>query len=291
MQRFMDFILKTNPDYIRRNKLGNNLLPTGCAPDQNTPKDLIATAYWAIIAEIWKEMSLALGRKDDAEKYQTLYDRIADAYRKQYIHADGTVTGNTQSTYVVTLYSGIAPKNLRANMTGRLVADIEAHNNHLTTGFLGTPFLMFVLDDNHRSDVAFQLLLQDTYPSWGYMVAKGATTWWERWNGDTGDPSMNSYNHYAFGSVMAWVFRRAAGIDTDPVGSGFHHLIIRPKFSPSLPTLHTEYDSPYGLVVTDWNQTAHRFTVTTPANTTATIALPNGKQEDIGSGTHVYSIQ
>ena len=290
MQRFMDFILKTNPDYIRRNKLGNNYADW-LSPDQNTPKDLIATAYWAIIARDMKEMSLALGRKDDAEKYQTLYDNITAAYRKQYIHADGSVTGNTQSTYVVTLYSGIAPENLRANMTDRLVADIEAHNNHLTTGFLGTPFLMFVLDDNHRSDVAFQLLLQDTYPSWGYMVAKGATTWWERWNGDTGDPSMNSYNHYAFGSVMAWVFRRAAGIDTDPVGPGFHHLMIRPQFSPSLATLHTEYDSSYGLVITDWNQTAHRFTVTTPANTTATIALPNGKQEDIGSGTHVYSIQ
>ena len=121
-------------------------------------------------------------------------------------------------------------------MTDRLVKDIEAHNNHLTTGFLGTPFLMFVLDDNHRSDVAFKLLLQDTYPSWGYMVAKGATTWWERWNGDTGDPAMNSYNHYAFGSVMAWVFRRAAGIDTDPSGSGFHHLTIQPQFNPALPS-------------------------------------------------------
>ncbi len=199
--------------------------------------------------------------------------------------------GNTQSAYVVTLYSGIAPENLRANMTARLVADIEAHNNHLTTGFLGTPFLMFVLDDNHRSDVAFKLLLQDTYPSWGYMVAKGATTWWERWNGDTGDPSMNSYNHYAFGSVMAWVFRRAAGIDTDPSGPGFHQLTIKPQVSPSLPSLHTEYDSPYGTITTDWNQTTHIFTVTTPANTTATVTLPNGKLENTGSGTHAYSIK
>jgi alpha-L-rhamnosidase len=290
MQRYMDFILTTNPDYLRRNKLGNNY-GDWLAPDQNTPKDLIATAYWAIIARDMREMSLALGRKEDAEKYQTLYDHIADAYRKQYIQADGAVTGNTQSTYVVTLYSGIAPENLRANMTTRLVADIEAHNNHLTTGFLGTPFLMFVLDDNHRADVAFKLLLQDTYPSWGYMVAKGATTWWERWNGDTGDPSMNSYNHYAFGSVMAWVFRRAAGIDTEPSGPGFHHLTIAPHFDPALPTLHTEYDSAYGTVITDWNQSARRFTVALPANTTTTITLPNGKPTQAGSGTHTYSVQ
>jgi alpha-L-rhamnosidase len=290
MQRFMDFILTTNPDYLRRNKLGNNYADW-LAPDQNTPKDLIATAYWAIIARDMKEMSLALGHKEDAEKYQALYDHIAEAYRKQYIQPDGAVQGNTQSAYVVTLYSGIAPENLRANMTTRLVADIEAHNNHLTTGFLGTPFLMFVLDDNHRSDVAFKLLLQDTYPSWGYMVAKGATTWWERWNGDTGDPSMNSYNHYAFGSVMAWVFRRAAGIDTDPSGPGYHHLTIKPQFSSTLPTLHTEYDSAYGLVTTDWTSNNHQFTIITPPNTTATVTLPNGKIENIGSGTHTYSVQ
>ena len=289
MQRYMDFILTTNPDYLRRNKLGNNY-GDWLAPDQNTPKDLIATAYWAIIARDMQEMSLALGRKEDAEKYQTLYDHIAEAYRKQYIQPDGAVTGNTQSAYVVTLYSGIAPEALRANMTARLVADIEAHNNHLTTGFLGTPFLMFVLDDNHRADVAFKLLLQDTYPSWGYMVAKGATTWWERWNGDTGDPSMNSYNHYAFGSVMAWVFRRAAGIDTDASGPGFHHLTITPQFDPALPTLHTEYDSPYGLITTDWNQTTHQFTIITPPNTTATVTLPNGKPANVGSGTHTYAI-
>ncbi len=289
MQRYMDFILTTNPDYLRRNKLGHNYADW-LAPDQNTPKDLIATAYWAIVARDMHEMSLALGRKEDAEKYQILYNNIAAAYRKQYIRPDGGVTGNTQSAYVVTLYSGIAPENLRSNMTDRLVQDIEAHNNHLTTGFLGTPFLMFVLDDNNRSDVAFKLLLQDTYPSWGYMVAKGATTWWERWNGDTGDPSMNSYNHYAFGSVMAWVFRRAAGIDTDPSGPGFHHLTIAPHIDPALPTLHTEYDSPYGTVTTDWNHATHQFTVTAPPNTTATITLPKGKSVNTGSGTYTYSI-
>jgi alpha-L-rhamnosidase len=290
MQRFMDFILKTNPDYLRRNKLGNNY-GDWLAPDQNTPKDLIATAYWAIIARDMREMSLALGRKDDAAKYQALYDHIAAAYRKQYIQPDGAVIGNTQSAYVVTLYSGIAPENLHANMTERLVKDIEAHHNHLTTGFLGTPFLMFVLDSNHRSDVAYKLLLQDTYPSWGYMVSKGATTWWERWNGDTGDPSMNSYNHYAFGSVMAWVFRRVAGIDTDTAGPGFHHLTVQPQISASLPSLHTEYDSPYGTVTTDWNSVTHRFTLTLPANTTAAVTLPDGKLEDAGSGKHTYLIQ
>ena len=122
------------------------------------------------------------------------------------------------------------------------------------------------------------------------MVKKGATTWWERWNGDTGDPSMNSYNHYAFGAVMAWVYQRAAGIDTDPTGPGFHRLIIHPHFDPLLQRLHVEYDSAYGTIVSDWQQNLHRFTITLPANTTATITLPNSKSEKIGSGQHVYYI-
>jgi alpha-L-rhamnosidase len=290
MERWMDFILSNNPNYLRRNALGNNYADW-LAPDQNTPKDLIATAYWALIAREMVEMATALHRSSDAAKYQALYDHIAAAYRVAYVKADGSVEGNTQTAYLSTIFTGIAPESLRANMVDRLVKDIEAHGNHLTTGFLGTPFLMFVLDENQHSDVAFKLLLSDTYPSWGYMVKKGATTWWERWNGDTGDPSMNSYNHYAFGSVMAWVYRRAAGIDTDATSAGFHHLIIHPHFDPMLPQLHVEYDSVYGTVVSDWKQSTHRFTITIPANTTATVMLPSNKTEQIGSGTHTYVVE
>jgi alpha-L-rhamnosidase len=290
MTRYMDFILTSNPNYLRRKKLGANYADW-LAPDQNTPKDLIATAYWALVARDMKEMAIALHRDDDAAKYQQLYDHVATAYRKAYVHADGSVEGNTQTAYVVTLYAGIAPPDMRAKMTELLVKDIEAHQYHLTTGFLGTPFLMFVLDDNQRADVAYKLLLQDTYPSWGYMVRKGATTWWERWNGDTGDPSMNSYNHYAFGSVMAWVFRRVAGIDSDATGAGFHHLTIKPHFDAKLPQMHAEYDSTYGTVMTDWSRATGRFEVKLPANTTATLTLPDGRTEQIGSGLHTYVVK
>jgi alpha-L-rhamnosidase len=290
MERWMKFILGNNPDYIRSKALGNNYADW-LAPDQNTPKTLIATAYWALIAREMVEMATALHRTADVDKYQQQYDRIADAYRTAFVKEDGSVAGNTQTAYLATIFTGIAQPSLRANMIARLVKDIEAHDNHLTTGFLGTPFLMFVLDENDHSDLAFRLLLSDTYPSWGYMVKKGATTWWERWNGDTGDPAMNSYNHYAFGSVMAWVYRRAAGIDTDAAGPGYHHLTIHPHFDSSLPQLHTEYDSAYGTIVSDWKQSAHRFTVTIPANTTATVVLPSNRTEKIGSGTHSYTIE
>jgi alpha-L-rhamnosidase len=290
MERWMDFILTNNPDHVRRNALGNNYADW-LAPDQNTPKTLIATAYWALVAREMVEMATVLHRTADAEKYQQQYDQIAAAYRTAFIKEDGSVEGNTQTSYLATVFTGLAPSALRSNMVDRLVKDIAAHDNHLTTGFLGTPFLMFVLDENDHSDLAFKLLLSDTYPSWGYMVKKGATTWWERWNGDTGDPAMNSYNHYAFGSVMAWVYRRAAGIDTDTTGPGYHHLVIQPHFDPSLPQLHTEYDSAYGTIVSDWQQSAHRFTITIPANTTATVTLPENKVDNIGSGTHSYIVK
>jgi alpha-L-rhamnosidase len=290
MERWMDFILSNNPNYIRRNALGNNYADW-LAPDQNTPKVLIATAYWALIAHEMVEMATALHRIADAEKYQQQYDHITAAYRTAFVKEDGRVEGDTQTAYLATLFTGIAQSSLRANMVDRLVKNIEEHDNHLTTGFLGTPFLMFVLDENDRSDLAFKLLLSDTYPSWGYMVKKGATTWWERWNGDTGDPSMNSYNHYAFGSVMAWVYRRAAGIDTDATGPGYHHLTISPHFDPALPQLHTEYDSAYGTIVSDWQRSTHRYTITIPANTTATVTLPKNKTKKIGSGRHSYIIE
>jgi alpha-L-rhamnosidase len=288
MERWTAFILSDNPDHIRKNAVGNDYADW-LAPDQNTPKTLIDTAYWALVTREMAEMATALHHPADAEKYRQQYDQIAAAYRAAFVKDEGTVAGNTQTAYLATLFTGIAPPALRSTMVDHLVKDIAAHDNHLTTGFLGTPFLMFVLDENQHTDLAFKLLLSETYPSWGYMVKKGATTWWERWNGDTGDPSMNSYNHYAFGSVMAWVYRRAAGIDTDPTGPGFHHLTVHPHFDPTLPRLHVEYDSPYGTIVSDWQESSHRFTITIPANTTATVTLP-GKTEKVGSGKHVYVV-
>jgi alpha-L-rhamnosidase len=289
MERWMNFILTNNPGYIRRDALGNNYADW-LAPDPKTPGVLIGTAYWALIAKEMVEMANALHRSEDAAKYQQQYDHIAAAYRTAFIKADGSVEGNTQTGYLATIFTGIAPHELVGNMVDRVTKDVEAHGDHLTTGFLGTPFLMFVLDENNRSDLAFKLLLSDTYPSWGYMVKKGATTWWERWNGDTGDPSMNSYNHYAFGSVMAWVYRRAAGIDTDAVGPGYHHLVVHPHFNAALPQLHVEYDSAYGTIISDWQQSSHHFTIIIPANTTATITLPGNQVETIGSGTHTYNV-
>jgi len=313
MQRWMEFIQSRNPDFIRKNGVGPNFADW-LAPDSNTNKDLLATAYWSLIAKMMSQMAHAVGKENDARRYNELVSSIRSAFQKSYINEDGTVGTGTQTSYVVALYTKMAPEALEPMLVDKLVKDIEAHSWHLTTGFLGTPFLLFTLADHGHSDVAYRLLLNETYPSWGYMLSKGATTWWERWNGDTGDPAMNSYNHYAFGSVIAWVYRYAAGIDTTVDAPGFKEVIVHPHLDRQMPAAHTEYNSVYGRIVSDWKGTnAGPFSlrITIPANTSAKVFLPaipgahvteSGKSIDtiseggasvvrVGSGTYNFEVK
>ena len=276
MQRWLEFIQSRNPDFIRKNGVGPNFADW-LAPDPNTNKDLLATAYWALIANMMSQMAHAVGKESDATHYQDVARNIRAAFQKAYIKDDGTVGTGTQTSYVVALYTKMAPEKLEPMLADKLVKDIEAHNWHLSTGFLGTPFLLFTLANHGRSDVAYRLLLNETYPSWGYMLSKGATTWWERWNGDTGDPSMNSYNHYAFGSVIAWVYRYSAGIDTDVSKPGFKEIIVHPHLDSRMSSARAEYESVYGKIVSDWKTTPEgpfSLRLEIPANTSAKVFLP-----------------
>jgi len=292
MQRWMKFIQDANPDFLRVKGVGPNFADW-LAPDPNTSKDLLATAYWALIANMMSQMAQATGKQDDAKRYADLVDNIRIAFQKAYIKENGEVGTGTQTSYVVALYTKMAPETLEPALVTNLVKDIEAHNWHLSTGFLGTPFLLFTLADHGRVDVAYRLLLNDTYPSWGYMLSKGATTWWERWNGDTGDPAMNSYNHYAFGSVLAWVYRYVAGIDTTVNTPGFGEIIIHPRLGAGITQARGEYDSVYGKIISEWTGTPSgpfSLKVTFPANTTAKVFLPlvhNAKVTESGNPINV----
>jgi len=313
MQRWMEFIEKNNPNFLRRNRTGANFADW-LAPGSQTPVDLVATAYWALVARQMAGIAHALGKDGDADRYGRLETEIRDAFEKQWVRDDGTVGTGSQTGYVLALYMNLVPDALVPVAVDKLVADIEAHNWHLTTGFLGTPFLLFTLADHGRADVAYRLLLNDTYPSWGYMLSKGATTWWERWNGDTGDPSMNSYNHYAFGSVMAWVYRYVVGIDTMQANPGFHEIVVHPRLDSRMTKAGGTYDSSYGKISTRWTGTAagpFSLSVTIPANTTAKVYLPvagsgvlleNGKRigapkegasykVEIGSGSYTFQVK
>jgi alpha-L-rhamnosidase len=313
MQRWMDFIQTRNPNLLRTKALGPDYADW-LAPDGNTNKALLATAYWSLIANMMSQMAHAVGKEADARRYDDVVQNIRAAFQKAYIKDNGEVGTGTQTSYVVALHAKMAPESLEPLLVDKLVKDIEARNWHLSTGFLGTPFLLFTLADHGRSDVAYRLLLNDTYPSWGYMLSKGATTWWERWNGDTGDPAMNSYNHYAFGSVIAWVYRYAVGIDTLPNSPGFKEIVIHPHLDPRMTSARAEYDSIYGEIISDWKGTpAGPFTlsVTIPPNTSAKVFLPaiagaqltedgnplNAQLEggsyvvSVGSGSHSFEVK
>ena len=286
MEKWMKFIAGANPDFIRKNKVGANYgdwLPAGTTTSNSTtPPNLIGTAYWALIADMMSQMANAVDREADAGRYAEVYQNVRAAFQKEYIEEDGEIGNGSQTSYVVALYAKLVPEPLKAAAVNNLVKEIQAHDWHLSTGFLGTPYILFVLTENGRADVAYRLLLNDTFPSWGYMLKKGATTWWERWNGDIGDPAMNSYNHYAFGSVMAWVYRQVAGIDTTTEGPGYKEIVIHPRV-PVAPAVSRithargEFASVYGKIVSDWTQTpSGPFTlkVTIPPNTTARVVLP-----------------
>jgi alpha-L-rhamnosidase len=311
MQRWMDFIQNSNPNFLRRNRTGANFADW-LAPNSQTPVDLVATAYWALIARQMADIAHVLDKEPDAQKYRALGGQIRDAFQKQWIKDDGTVGSGSQTGYVLALYNNLVPDALVPVAVDNLVKDIETHDWHLTTGFLGTPFLLFTLADHDRTDVAYRLLLNDTYPSWGYMLSKGATTWWERWNGDTGDPAMNSYNHYAFGSVMAWVYRYVVGIDTTPTGPGYHEIVIHPRLDGRITKARGTYDSAYGKIVSDWNGAPNgpfSLAVTIPANSTAKVYLPGTGQlteggkpvkaakeggsyvVEVGSGSYAFAVK
>jgi alpha-L-rhamnosidase len=188
----------------------------------------------------------------------------------------------------------LLPDALKPLAMGRLIADIEKRNWHLSTGFVGTPYLLAALSDNGRADVAYRLLLNDTYPSWGYMISKGATSIWERWNGDVGDPSMNSYNHYAFGAVVEWMYRHVAGIDMASDSQGFRKIEIHPLPEARLTRVHGEYDSIYGKISSDWRtEPSGQFTLnaTIPANTTAIVYLPAGPDSRVTESGKPVEVQ
>ena len=231
MARWMEYLHEANPDLIRKNRMGNNygdwLSPKG----DHTPKPLLATAYWAYDAKLMAEMAEATGRNEDARKYRDLNERIKAAFQEAYVSPDGRIEGDTQTCYLLALHMDLLPEDLRSAAAEHLVRTIEREDWHLSTGFVGVGYLCPVLTEAGYTDVAYRLLENETYPSWGYTIKNGATTIWERWDGWTEEngfqsPNMNSFNHYSLGSVGEWLYRYVAGIDFGAPGYG--RIVIRP---------------------------------------------------------------
>jgi alpha-L-rhamnosidase len=187
----------------------------------------------------------------------------------------------TQTSYILALYFDLLPAELRSAAVEELVADIKRRNMHLSAGFVGSPYLPHVLSSNGRLDIAYALLHQKTWPSWLYAVTQGATTIWERWDGWTEEngfqsPEMNSFNHYAYGAIGAWLYNTVAGIEIDPAQAGYKHSILRPQPGGGLTHACGKLKTMYGELLSEWKLNGSKFewTIIVPPNTTATAYPP-----------------
>ena len=257
----------------------------------DTPKDVLATAYFALSTRMMARFAETLGKTADEAKYRTLFEQIKAEFNKAYVAGDVRIKGNTQTDYVLALAFDLLPQEQRAAAAEHLVEGISSKGDHLSTGFVGVGHLTPTLTSAGYVDVAYKLLLQETFPGWLYSVRNGATTIWERWDGWTQekgfqDPGMNSFNHYSLGSVGEWLFDTVAGIGLDPKTPAYKHIIIHPRPGGGLTNAKAEFQSIHGKIVSDWKIKDGQFllNIEIPANTTAEVYLPGTSAEAVKEG-------
>ena len=271
----------------------------GPLPDAITYWNYLGASYWAIDAAMMADMASATGR--DATRYQQMAKTAREYLKKTFLDDNGkfkTPIFNTMQTPALfALRNGLVEGDAKQQLIQRLRKNFADHDNCLQTGFLGTSILMLTLTDNGMADIAYELLFQRKNPSWLYSIDNGATTIWERWNSymiehGMGPKGMNSFNHYAYGCVCQWLWENVAGIAADTANPGFKHIVMKPLPDKRLGFVKAEYLSAAGLIKSYWHYEGDLWIwdVTIPANTTATLWLPNGKTKNIGSGEYHFKV-
>lgn len=259
-----------------------------------TDKYFIANVFYYVSTRI---VALAAKAVNDLQMYEDYLDRqeeILKAIRNEYVTATGRLVSETQTACALALYFDIIPKKYRGRVMDSLINNLAGNRNHLNTGFAGTPFLLFALSENGAHDLATKLLFNDDYPSWLYAVKHGATTIWERWNGilpdgTPYDPAMNSFNHYSYGSVGDFLYRKVAGLEC--AAPGYRKIKISPTLTKGLEYACVEFESVYGKIVSGYECKNGKIKVFAeiPCNTTAEIILPESKKRiKAGSGSYVF---
>jgi alpha-L-rhamnosidase len=256
-----------------------------------TDRYLIAQCFYAHSTQLLINAAKVLGKDEDVAFYTDLLKKIKDAFLKEYVTPNGRLVSGTQTAYVLALNFDMLPEDSRKQAAERLVDNIKSYDNHLTTGFLGTPYLCHVLTRFGYDSVAYKLLLQDTYPSWLYPVTMGATTIWERWDGEKPDstfenPGMNSFNHYSYGAIGDWMYRKMVGLDTYEDGPGYKHIKIKPHIGGGFTYASASLQTYYGKLSNSWKIENGKIEmdVIIPANTKATIFLPSANASSITEG-------
>lgn len=269
--------------------------------DGGTSKDLIGTAFYAHDAGLLAQIAAVLGHQDDAVKYRKLRAEIIEVFQRRYLTPDGLIASGTQTAAVLALHFNLVENaEQRKLLANELARDVEKRGFHLATGFVGTPYLLEVLEENGYLDVAYKLLEQETFPSWLFPVKNGATTIWERWDGWTPekgpqDKGMNSYNHYAYGAVGAWMYRSVAGLELDPAQPGYAHIIFRPRPGGTITWAEASLETAHGVVSIRWEKSGAdlKLDLTVPAGTHATLLPPAGfgAAQELKPGRHQLTLK
>ena len=267
----------------------------------DTPFPLLGLAFYGRSCQIVADTASVLGRTEEARKYAAEAQSIKDAFSGHYFDSEGKIINapETQTAYLLALEFDLIPEDLRSKAAENLVRLVEEADGHLRTGFLGTPYVVSVLDKMGHTDLALSILFKETYPSWFYSINQGATTMWERWNsytkqdGFSGD-KMNSLNHYAYGAIGQWMYERIAGLAPDPAHPGYKHFFVRPIFPAQLQWAKARLETAYGTAASSWKKVDGKvmLDVIVPPNTTATIEFPNEREsETVTTGSHHFELE
>ncbi|WP_299053701.1 alpha-L-rhamnosidase [uncultured Polaribacter sp.] len=280
MQKFMDFQEKASINYLRPGE-GKNW-GDWLSVNEKTSNDFIASAYYGYAAKLMSEMANELGKTKDYEKYAIDFKNIQVQFAAKYITSDGKTTEDSMTSYALALYFNLYPEDLAQKGANRLVEKIKNNGYKFATGFLGTKHVMLALSKYGFHDVSYKLFQQKAYPSWGFSIENGSTSIWERWDSFTKDNSknanlnaaMNSFSHYAFGSVAEWMFQYAAGIDTQT--NGYRNIIIKPAILDEMKFINGSTKTINGKITSNWRIKRNHFNmiVEIPINTTANIHIP-----------------
>ncbi|MEA5116873.1 MAG: alpha-L-rhamnosidase C-terminal domain-containing protein, partial [Propionicimonas sp.] len=292
MKAWVDYVTSRNPGGLWCNALGNNY-GDWLAVGEETPSVLVATAYRARSADLVSRAAEALGRHDDAAGYAELASQVRTAFVEEFVH-ERRLAPETQTGYLFALAWELVPREFHPDFSARLAELIRANGSRLSTGFLGVGLLCPVLTGIGETPLAFDLLFQTEYPSWGYSIRHGATTIWERWDAWTEDAgfqaaSMNSFNHYSLGSVGEWLYSTVGGVAQTAGGVGFEDLVLAPRFDPRLDFVRAEYEAPRGRIRVAWQreEKSVRVQVEIPPGTSAVAGFLSGTPRLV-SGQHEF---
>ena len=284
--------------YMKDNLIGKDKYGDWCVPPEslelihakdstlNTSGELIATAYYFHLLDLMQNFAAVSGSPEDVDSFNNLAANIKTAFNNKFYNASKKYYANNSITSnLLPIYFGLTPDHLKDAVFNQVYNKIKIDNHmHISTGVIGTQWLLRTLSQFKRSDIAYTLASNDTYPSWGYMAKQGATTIWELWNGNTANPQMNSQNHVMLlGDLLIWLTENLAGIQTDPNEVGFQKIIMKPDFVDELQYVHASYASVQGKIISEWKKWVGsiEWHIAIPANTIATIAIPASAKEAV----------